>query len=292
MIGDLGLTGNKGKELVLSHYQHILKNNIYHGILYFGGEFYEGKHEPLITKKLFDTCQEVMTRKSKPCHQSKMKQYVYRGLFRCAECGCCITIETQKGHNYLKCTKRKGPCSQKKYIREEAMTEMIKEEIKKVSLPDNIADWLIAKVENDKTEDTDSSKDQIQKVNNEIMAVDAKLDKLMTAYLENALTLEEYQATKNKLITEKQVLKEKLASFARVSSNRFEPVINFLKDCKEASILAQSNDPAKIREFFQKVGSNPLVRDRALVFSARAPFAFVPEIPKTANMICTPKSRH
>jgi hypothetical protein len=39
----------------------------------------------------------------------------------------------------------------------------------------------------------------------------------------------------------------------------------------------------KIREFFQKVGSNPLLRDRALVFSPRAPFAFVPEIPKTAN---------
>ncbi len=39
----------------------------------------------------------------------------------------------------------------------------------------------------------------------------------------------------------------------------------------------------KIREFFQKVGSNPLLRDRALVFSPRAPFAFVSEIPKNAN---------
>ena len=163
------------------------------------------------------------------------------------------------------------------------MTEMIKEEIKKVSLPDDIADWLIAKVEKEKVEDNNSSKDQVQKVNGEIVVVDAKLDKLMTAYLENALTLPEYQATKNKLVTEKQVLKEKLAAFERVSTNRFEPVINFLKDCKQATILAQSNDPAKIREFFQKVGSNPLVRDRALVFSPSAPFAFVPAIPKTAN---------
>ena len=105
----------------------------------------------------------------------------------------------------------------------------------------------------------------------------------MTAYLENALTLEEYQTTKNKLVSEKQVLKDKIASFGRVSTSRFEPVINFLKDCKEASILAESTDTEKIRSFFQKVGSNPLVRDRALVFSPRAPFAFVPAIPKTAN---------
>ena len=117
----------------------------------------------------------------------------------------------------------------------------------------------------------------------EVMAVDAKLDKLMTAYLENALTLEEYQTAKNKLMTEKQILKDKLIAFGRVSSSRFEPVINFLNDCKQAGILAKSDDQSKIREFFQKVGSNPLLRDRALVFSPRAPFAFVPEIPKNAN---------
>jgi len=281
-IGDLGLKGNKGKELAMSNYEHILKNNIYHGLLYFGGEFYEGKHEPIITRKLYDTCQEVMKIKSKPQHEGRLKPYVYRGLFKCAECGCCLTIETQKGHNYLRCTRRKGPCSQK-YVREEAMTEMIKEEIKKVSLSDEVANWLITKVEKEKTEDTDSSKNQIDKVKIEALAIDAKLDKLMNAYLENALTLEEYQTAKNKLITGKQVLKDKLEAFGRNSINRFEPVINFLNDCKQASILAKSDDPEKIRSFFQKVGSNPLVRDRALVFSPRAPFAFVPEIPKTAN---------
>ena len=211
-----------------------------------------------------------------------LKPYVYRGLFKCGECGCSITAETQKGHNYLRCTKRKGQCSQK-YVREEAVTTMIKTELEKVSLSDAVADWLIAEVEKEKTEDDNSSKDQIQKVNAEAVAVDAKLDKLMTAYLENALTLPEYQETKNKLITEKQILKDKLAAFGRVSSSRFEPVVNFLNDCRQAGILAKSNDQMKIREFFQKVGSNPLLRDRALVFSPRAPFAFVSEIPKNAN---------
>ena len=281
-MGDLGFRGPVGLELAVSNYQHILKNHLYYGMIYFGGEFYEGKHEPIVSKKLYDICQEVMTRKSKPHPEGGLKPYIYRGLFKCAECGCYLTTETQKGHNYLRCTKRRGPCSQK-YVREEAMTAMIQEELKKVSLPDDVVDWLIAEVEKGKAEDNNSSTDQIQKINNEIKNIDVKLDKLMTAYLENALTLPEYQAAKNKLITEKQVLKGKLEAFGRNSTNRFEPVINFLKDCREASILAKSNDPTKIRSFFQKVGSNPLVRDRALVFSPRAPFAFVPSIPKTAN---------
>ena len=238
IIGDLGLTTHKGKELSISNYQYILKNTLYHGLIYFGGEFYEGKHEPIVTKKLFDACQEVMTRKSKPQHGGGLKPFAYRGLIKCAECGCYITIETQKGHNYLRCTKRKGPCSQK-YIREEVMTAMIQSELRKVSLSDAVADWLIAEVEKEKTEDSNSSKEQIQKVNNGITTIDAKLEKLMTAYLENALTLEEYQTTKNKLVSEKQVLKDKLAAFGRISNNRFEPVVNFLNDCKQAAILAK-----------------------------------------------------
>ena len=281
-MGDLGLRSHTGKELAISNYQSLLKNTLYHGLMYVSGEFYEGKHELIITKKLFDSCQEMMTRKSKPQHGGGLKPYVYRGLFKCGECGCSITAETQKGHNYLRCTKRKESCSQK-YVREEAVTAMIKTELEKVSLSDAVADWLIAEVEKERNEDNNSSKDQIQKVNAEASAVNAKLDKLMTAYLENVLTLEEYQTAKNKLVTEKQILKDKLAAFGRVSSSRFEPVVNFLNDCKQAGILAKSDDQCKIREFFQKVGSNPLLRDRALVFSPRAPFAFVSEIAKISN---------
>jgi hypothetical protein len=48
----------------------------------------------------------------------------HRGLFRCGECGCFITTETQKGHDYLHCTKRVLACSQK-YVREEAIAAQV-----------------------------------------------------------------------------------------------------------------------------------------------------------------------
>ncbi len=280
-INDLGLKGTGDGVLSISNYQYLLKNPFYYGLIRYGGEFYEGKHEPIITKKLFDEVQEVMTRKSKP-KTDELKPYAYRGLLHCGECGCFITTETQKGHNYLRCTKRKGVCSQK-YVREEVITSQIQQELKKVSLSDAVADWLIAEVEKEKIENDQTSNVQTQKVNTEIATVDAKLDKLMTAYLENAITLSEYQETKNKLTIEKCVLKDKLTTFERSATIRFEPVIKFFNDCKQAAILAESSDTAKIREFFQKVGSNPLVRDRALVFSPRAPWVSVPKISQNAN---------
>ena len=101
IINDLGLKGRRDGELSISNFQYLLKNPFYYGLIRYSGEFYEGKHEPIITKKLFDEVQEVMARKSKPQVQD-LKPYIYRGFFRCGECGCFITTETQKGHNYLR----------------------------------------------------------------------------------------------------------------------------------------------------------------------------------------------
>jgi hypothetical protein len=59
----LGLKRKSGKELAVSNYQKLLKNPIYTSNEY-NGEIFEGKHEPIITKKLFDSVQEVMMKRA------------------------------------------------------------------------------------------------------------------------------------------------------------------------------------------------------------------------------------
>ncbi|OGG80725.1 hypothetical protein A3A39_00165, partial [Candidatus Kaiserbacteria bacterium RIFCSPLOWO2_01_FULL_54_13] len=226
-FNELGLKRKSGKELAVSNYQQILKNPIYTGLMRYNGEIHEGKHEPIITKKLFDSVQEVMIRKSKP-HSKGLKPFLYRGFFRCGECGCFITTETQKGHNYLRCTKRKNPCEQK-YVREEIITSQIQEEIKKVSLPDDWAQWMIAENAKDRQSETQSSTLFADNTKAEISILDTKIEKLMTAYLENALSLEEYRVAKNVLVALKQLLKEKLSAFQQKANNRFELTERFLK---------------------------------------------------------------
>ena len=56
----LGLKRKSGRELAVSNYQKLLKNPIYTGLMRYNGEIFEGKHEPIISKKLFDSVQEVM----------------------------------------------------------------------------------------------------------------------------------------------------------------------------------------------------------------------------------------
>ena len=77
MVNELGLRSRKEQELSISNIHNMLKNPIFCGLLRYGGEIYEGKHKPIITKKLFDSAQEVMSRKSKPKGKG-LKEYLYR----------------------------------------------------------------------------------------------------------------------------------------------------------------------------------------------------------------------
>jgi len=255
----LGLKRKSGRELAVSNYQKLLKNPIYTGLMRYNGEIFEGKHEPIISKKLFDSVQEVMMRKSKP-HSKGLKPFLYRGFFRCGECGCFITTETQKGHNYLRCTKRKNPCSQK-YTREEIITSEIQKEIKKVSLSDDWASWMLAENEKDKLVEAQSSTLFADSTKADISLLDSKIEKLMNAYLENALSLDEYRDMKNKLVNEKQLLKEKLSAFEQKANNRFELTEKFLKYNIE---LANEGINEEKLHLFKKVGSNFIIEARTL----------------------------
>ena len=276
IINGLGLRGRRDGLLSVSNFQYLLQNPFYYGIIRYNGEFYNGKHEPIITKKLFDECQEAMKRKSKPQKVEKMKFFLYRGFFHCAECGFTITADRKikksgRQYVYYYCTK-KNPnhiCSQNVFTREEKISSQIKKEIQKVSLSDDCADWMLAELEKEQKEKAQSSCFFAQKIQDEIKTIDEKLEKLMTAYLESVLNIREYQEAKNKLVNQKQVLKDKINAFEQKNVNRFELAAKFIKTSKQAKIIALQENPEGIRDFLKKIGSNFQIQNQNISFLPR-----------------------
>src|SRR3989344_5076596 len=263
IINDLGLKGRRDSLLSVSNYQYLLQNPFYYGLIRYNDEYFEGKHEPIIAKKLFDETQEVMKRKSKPQKADEMKFFLYRGFFHCGECGFTITADKKikssgKSYTYYYCTK-KNPnhiCSQNVFTREEKISSQINEVIQKVSLPDDWADKMLNELEIEKETKAQSSRFFAQKTEGEIKVIDEKLEKLMNAYLENALSLAEYREAKNKLVNQKQLLKDKLSAFEQKSNNRFELAAKFINTVKQAEIIALQENPEQGRDFLKKIGSN------------------------------------
>ena len=99
----------------------------------------------------------------------------------------------------------------------------------------------------------------------------------MNAYLENALSLEEYRDSKNKLVSQKQLLKEKLSSFEKKSNNRFELAGRFIKSSINNIELANEGIPEKIFQEFKKVGSNFKILDRTVLFEPRGAWRILAE---------------
>ena len=274
----VGLFSRSGKVLSVSLIQSILSNSFYYGVFKYNGEFYEAKHEPIITKKLYDCVSEVMANKSKPKKQSKIVDYPYRGIFLCAECGCAITSETQKGHHYYRCTKKRGSCSQK-YVREEALTLQINDVIKKVSLPPFWADNMLAELEKARSQEVQDGTLYSQNLRSEISVIDEKLDTLLDVHLDGVISKEEYTSKKGKLLNKKVEISERIADFENKGCYWLEPMRLFILDVKQAEIIASKENLSKKRDFLKKIGSNPLLRDRAVSFSWQNPWKILADFP-------------
>jgi site-specific DNA recombinase len=95
----------KGGPLSASQIQHVLMNPFYYGEMRIKEELYPHCYPPLITKKLFDRCEEVRCGSSRTtAMRYSEKPFVFRGLIKCATSGRTVTCDLKKGrHVYLIC---------------------------------------------------------------------------------------------------------------------------------------------------------------------------------------------
>jgi DNA invertase Pin-like site-specific DNA recombinase len=181
LVASWGLVSRAGKPPVLASVKRLLMNPFYIGLFHFNGELYQGSHEPLIPRELFERVQQVMARRGRP--QSKRRHlFPFVGLLHCGECGCAITAERQKGHHYYHCTKKKGPCSQR-YVREEALAAQLRLAVQTASLPDAWAENMLRQIEEWKETEAQASGAAAQPLKAKLAALDAKLDRLLDTHL-------------------------------------------------------------------------------------------------------------
>ncbi len=270
LMNKAGLHGDRSTVLNLSGCQHILKNPFYYGVFSLRGELHLGSHEPLISKELFDRCQDIMSRRSNTNTAPRLKSYVYRGLLRCAHCGCTVTMETQKGHNYLRCTKRVQRDCPQPYLREDVLTRQIASELASFSIPDEWADWMVGELAWEREEDGLTVSAELKADEKEMDKLDKKIDRLTAGFLEaGAFTPTEFKKRKEELVNAKRVLMDKMAARSREDVQRFEPVIRFINRSKQGKYVAERCKPAELRSELEQIGSNLRLDSRKLVFDPR-----------------------
>ena len=263
-ITSLGFRTTNDKMIGVSKLRLILMNPFYYGMFKYWNELFEATHEPIITKKLFEKCQHVMKKRGKP--RKAERNFVFRGLMKCGECGRMITAEIHGKHTYYRCTKRYTNCSQK-YIREESLVKQIRGIFQKVSLCDDWTSRIIKELEKDRLRDVQSSRPHQQNLRSKIAATDTKINRLLDVYLEDNLAPDEYKKKKAELLNSKKALQETMRDFADGDNNWFEQARSFVTLLNRASYVMRGGNLESQKEFLEKIGSNFILKERRLIFA-------------------------
>ncbi len=132
-----------GKPLTISNIYTTLRNTFYYGSFEYpkgGGQWYTGKHTPIITKELFDKVQESI---AEHLIKTKGKEFAFTKLMTCGLCGSGISADEkfkkqQNGdiHRYVYygCSRFQDKNCKSGYLREENLIEQLAGLMDKIDL--------------------------------------------------------------------------------------------------------------------------------------------------------------
>ncbi|MBM3253186.1 MAG: hypothetical protein FJZ16_02900 [Candidatus Omnitrophica bacterium] len=251
----------------------MLTNPFYLGLFEYKGEIFQGKHPPIIDKDLFDKVQEVLKFRSRPS-LTKKHYFVFRGLIRCAECGCQITAEIQKGHRYYHCSKKRDPCSQSSlFIREENLAQQIKEAILKVSLDNQAFSYMMEELNREIT------LANAERVHNHVSAeiknqeIDEQLKRLLDLLVRGVISEEDYKREKAQLLDKKF----DISDGGNPDGDWHERFKNFLTLAHQASYIAAEANFEALRDFLRQAASNLKLFNKTLLVSYASAFKILAE---------------
>ena len=267
-----------GKKPMLSKFYYMFRNTFYYGSFKYGGEWYQGKHTPMITKGEFDIAQSILNGKGKP--HPKTHEFAFTGLIRCEECGSMITAEeknkTQKNGNkhyyvYYHCGKRKGVCNQKT-IRLEKLEEQINQQLEQIYLPNEFIEWAMNVLRTENEKESKSRNKILDAQQKEYGTIVKKIDGIIDMRATGELTEEEFFHKKKELCKEKLRFQELLKDTDhRVDDwlEKAEDVFHFTHDAKKR--FEHGSLEIK-REILHFLGSNLSLKDNILHIELQKPF--------------------
>ncbi len=263
--------------------KNILSNPFYYGHFRYSGEIHEGKHTPIIEKRLFDKVQKVMTERG---HQIRavIEPKAFCGLIKCGTCGMMITAEDKvkkcKNGNvhkyiYYHCTKKSKtikcaePC-----IREEVLTSELSQILSNYAMPSPWVKEFELYMKKDEHEANRESKVIIESLRSNLFSISEKIQRLLDVYLAQDIERETYLKERSKLFSEKKTLEEKIGRLEKDATSWLEPMREWVNTVSTLDEIAQRNDLPSKKSSLQKIfGSNLIMHDKKIQETPSFPFS-------------------
>ncbi len=282
-----GFRTRSNSKVYKSKIHFILSNPFYYGVMSVKGKYYNGNHEPIISKQLYDSVQDVIHGRLRP--RQKTLMFPIRGLATCSECGCLYTASRKKGHDYYYCTNGKGiHTSPRAYLRENDLYDKLLPLLKKLAFDEEEIELLYLASKEQAQKETSYFDETLATLKQEQNTLLERQNKLLDTFLDNSVSKEVYEA-KNLLIENQKVALQKNISETerkmKKAVDTLEPTKKLFLDCivwaKEFLILA----PEQKRNIAHQVLWNLSMKEKNIVsFQMKSPYSAIANLPENADL--------
>ncbi len=285
---ELGLRTLKGNILTKSGVDNIIRNSFYCGIAIsrkYGA--YPHNYPRLITKDLFDRCKEIQIGRFNNIHKEVSKDFIFKGLLKCQNCGCAITAEQHEGKPiYYSCTNGKHICK-RLYINEKDLLKPIYEVLERFeSITEEVANDLVSELRKNTESEIVYHKAQINRIRINYDNLLAKQERLLEAFLDQSITKSIYDKKHEEQQDQIQTLEIEMSEHNKADYDYQTTVATVLSVARRAkSIFENSSEVAGKRAFLSMILQNPVINEKKLVFTIASPFNLVLELADRPNWL-------
>ena len=266
-------------KLSKSHLHHLLQNPFYYGMMVVGGKAYPHRYEPLISKELFDQCNDARTRYGERPVKLTKYQSPFRGLMRCAVTGVVITPEekTKKLKNgrtityrYLGAPNPENP-KHKLYVREEVILDQIREVIASVHLPDAVHREVLAYLQESSYAEREYHGQAVTLLESEAKDIRTKLDRLLDLLLTQYITTDEHERKKRQLVERQIEITESIKKHQEADTSFRNTITSMLTLANRGLGQFDVGNYEQKRQIMNQLFSNLSLRGKNLEFTLVEP---------------------
>ena len=272
-VKEEGLVYRKtGNDIGRSVIHRIITNPIYYGAFWWKGTLYEGLHEPLISKGLFDRVQEVRMTNGQSRSRPKRHEWAFAGLLSCGHCGCALTAERKKGkYTYYRCTGNKGKCPEK-YVREEEVARQFGVALATIRLDAEVMEWMVKALKESNEDTLRYHGEQLARLQGEYKKVQKRLDAMYLDKLDGLISGEYFEEKSTDWSSVLINIRSQIITHEDARGSYCDDGVQLLELAQSAVFLYEKQSMDEKRRLLNFVCSNSIWKDGRLIPNYRKPF--------------------
>ena len=292
IAASLGLKTLKGLPVPKSTIQHILSNPFYSGKMYFNGDLYPHEYDRLTTPAIFQKCQDVMKGRGNSASKKKygQREFAFRGLLRCATCGCLITSEEHikpsgKSYTYLSCSHYKGGCDQKPVNETVLFEQLNKDVFRLLGALKPMAKELSECVKQELSLDAGCVSAKKAKLTQERATLEAQKKRAVAKFVDDVIDKSAYEMLVGGINDRLAEIDAALTAYQTTDRDISTAVDRLPELLGNAGFLFQSSEVAEKRAFLNLLLPNSTLGDKKVQISAENPLKMLVDLPQCTTWL-------